>query len=145
MHEIKIFQFLNFQLYHLSSLFLQGVRFNWIIFVESFKQARGIALTIWFNCPLTDIFAVNTESQCIFLSNISSITSVLQLGVLAKLYCGGSGTVIIVSQLKLNPSAATFKSETNTIVTHPLDVIRGGVFTPENGPAKIGDAVFGPS
>ena len=47
----------------------------------------------------------------------------LQLGVLAKLNCGGSGTDMIVSQLKLNPSAATFKSETNTIVTHPLDVI----------------------
>ena len=52
---------------------------------------------------------------------------------------------MIVSQLKLNPSAATFKSETNTSVTQPFEVICGGVFAPEIGPAKIGDAVLGPS
>ena len=58
---------------------------------------------------------------------------------------GGSGTSIIVSQLRLKPSAATFTSEIKTIVTHPLELICGGVFTPEKGPANTGAVEFGPS
>ena len=69
----------------------------------------------------------------------------LHVGAVGKLNIGGSGTSIIVSQLKLNPSAATFKSETKTIVTHPLETIWGGVFTPEKGPASTGEEILGPS
>ena len=42
---------------------------------------------------------------------------------MGKLKTGGSGTSIMVSQLRLKPSAATFKSEIKTKVTHPFDTI----------------------
>ena len=124
---------------------IPGNKLSCIKSVESFTQAMGVAFTVLLIWPPTLIFAVKTESQCIFWSNCTFKVVILQLGVMGKLKTGGSGTSIIVSQLRLKPSAATFTSEIKTIVTHPLEPIWGGVFTPEKGPASTGEEILGPS
>ena len=124
---------------------IPGDKLNWIKSVESLIHDKGIALTVWLIWPPTLIFAVKTESQCIFWSSCTFKVVILQVGVMGKLKAGGSGTSIIVSQLRLNPSAATFKSDTKTRVTQPFEVIWGGVLTPEKGPANTGEEEFGPS